>query len=87
MANILAKNDDGCRNDQFMLDVNLYVNTTYVLVVTTAYPNIKGNLSVIVYSSNNVAFNRISKYLLLITPYTTYKMLLRSIVNLNVQEG
>lgn len=62
-ANLIAKNDDGCDKDQFKLARHLHVNTTYVLVITTIYSNIKGNFSIIIYGPNNIIFNRTSKYL------------------------
>jgi hypothetical protein len=61
--NLLLGNDDSCGSHHFKLTAVLQNNTTYVLVVTTYYPNVIGNFSIITSGPNNVSFNRISEYL------------------------
>jgi len=60
----LILHDDASLNDtQFKLITYLHVYTTYVLVVTTYYPNVTGEFWVRVLGPKNVSFNRIGEYL------------------------
>ncbi|CAF3536877.1 unnamed protein product [Adineta steineri] len=59
-GNLLSHIDPIYANNQFKLETSLLVNTKYILVVTTLYPNITGNFSVIATGPNHVIFNRIN---------------------------
>jgi hypothetical protein len=61
--NLVLQDGYGCGIYQFQLTARLQLNTTYVLVVTTFFPNVQGNFSVHVTGPNNVRLNRISEYL------------------------
>jgi hypothetical protein len=61
-ADRILESDQSCRNGYFRLIVRLQVNTTYILVVSTYNPDETGLFSVIVYGSNKVHFQRISKF-------------------------
>ncbi len=63
LKNLVAQNDEGCRNGQFKIIVHLQANTSYILVVTTFDPNIIGPFSILVSGPNNVSLNHFRKYL------------------------
>lgn len=58
---ILEDKNNGC-NDQFKILIRLQANTTYILVVTTFYPNVTGTFSILIFGSNNVSMHHISEY-------------------------
>jgi hypothetical protein len=60
--NLLSQDGYGCGMYKFQFTTWLQVNTTYVLVVTTFFPNVQGNFSVHVIGPNNVSLNRTSEY-------------------------
>ena len=60
--NQLLYSDSGCSNSQFRLTADLQSNTTYILVVTTYYPNVTGLFSVISSGPKNVNLKGISEY-------------------------
>lgn len=60
--NELLRHDGYCNDGQFKLIINLENNTRYILVVTTHYPNIRGNFSISISGPANVTLNPISKY-------------------------
>jgi len=64
-VNLLAEDDQSCKNNQFKLIIHMEVKTTYVLIVTTFYPSVTGVYSVFVSGANNVSFHRISEILYL----------------------
>jgi hypothetical protein len=43
--------------------IYLETNTTYILIVTTYYPNVTGAFWIFLFGPNKVSFNRTSKYL------------------------
>ncbi|CAF1044965.1 unnamed protein product [Adineta steineri] len=55
---ILEDNANGC-NNQFKISIQLQANITYIFVVTTSYPNITGNYSLLIFGPNNITFNPI----------------------------
>ncbi len=61
--NLFIQDSDNINNTQFEFITQLQVNTTYVLIVTTYFPNVTGNFSISVSGSHNVSLNRISEYL------------------------
>jgi hypothetical protein len=61
--NPLSEDDDSGGGGQFKLTTYLQISTTYVLVVTTSSPNVRGNFSIFVSGSNNVSLNRKSGYM------------------------
>jgi hypothetical protein len=63
LNNLLSQDDNSCNDKQFKLIVELYTNTTYILVVTTYYPAKTGQFSILVFGLNNVKLNNNSKYL------------------------
>lgn len=60
--NLLSEDDQSYRNNQFKLVIRLQVNTTYILVMTTYSPNIRGMFTIIAIGPNNVSFNHFSKF-------------------------
>ena len=62
-TNLILGDDNSCANYQFKISLELTVNTTYILVVTTHSPNVTGAFSVIVSGFNNVSFQLLSEYL------------------------
>ncbi len=61
--NYLDENDEACANNQFRMVNNLQANVTYVLVVTTHYPEMTGKFAIFISGPNQVIFNRISEYM------------------------
>ncbi len=61
--NLLAGDYGRCFNDQFQLTIVLQANTTYILVVTTYFPNDTEAFSIFVSAPNNVNFNHIGEFL------------------------
>jgi hypothetical protein len=64
--NLLSEDGFGCVEYQFHLKVHIQPNITYILVVTTFYPNVKGDFLVHVTGPGNVTLNRTSKLLMLL---------------------
>ena len=60
--NLISRDDDSLNNTQLKLVIALQPNTTYVLVVTTYYPNVTGKFSVLLSGPNNISLNTISEY-------------------------
>lgn len=58
----MKQSNYSCGGYDFQFSIYLQMNITYILVITTFQPNIRGEFSVFVYGSNNVTLNRISKY-------------------------
>jgi hypothetical protein len=84
--NVLPQDYWSCIDGQLKQEIVLSVNTTYILVVTTASPNVIGNFSILVSGPNNVSFNRISKYLyyLMNNQHRIHKILVNPILSLNL---
>jgi hypothetical protein len=61
--NLVLQDGYGCGIYKFQLITYLQANTTYVLVVTTFFPNVQGNFLVHVTGPNNVTLNHTSEYL------------------------
>jgi len=62
-TNLILKTDGYCDNDQFELALNLLEKTTYILVITTIFPNVTGNFSVSVSGPSNISLNHTSEYI------------------------
>ena len=45
-VNLIGSNDDGGGQSQFRIDVNLQYQVTYILIVTTFSPNVRGSFGV-----------------------------------------
>ena len=60
--NLLIKDDDGGSNRQFKFEISLYVDATYILVVTTSNPKIMGEIKINILGSKNVIVKRLSEY-------------------------
>jgi hypothetical protein len=61
--NYFTHNDEGCANNQFQFVVDLQSTATYVLIVTTYFPEMTDEFVIFVSGPSNVTFNRISEYL------------------------
>ncbi len=61
--NLISEDDESGGHSQFQLTISLQTNTTYILVVTTYYPSVTGNFSILVSGPNNVDLNSISEYI------------------------
>lgn len=60
--NIFTQSKYGCGGYFFEFEAYLEINTTYILVITTLEPYVKGEFSVLVIGPNNVSLNRICGY-------------------------
>jgi len=63
LENWLHSNDDGGSNLQFRLDIRLFVDMTYVLVVTTYDSRGTGKFSISVFGNNTVTLEHLSEYI------------------------
>jgi hypothetical protein len=61
--NLISKDDDSLNNMQFKLTAHLHASITYVLVVTTSYPNVTGAFSILVSGTNNVSLTQTGEYM------------------------
>ena len=59
--NLIAENDDNGCDGQFKLTKQLRVETRYILIAETYFPNRSRPFSVLVIGPKNVSFNRISE--------------------------
>ena len=59
--NLLTSDDDSGGSSQFKFEIPLYVDTTYILVVTTYYPKEIGNIMINLLGVTNVTVNRLSE--------------------------
>ncbi len=60
-VNLLADDDEGGGNNQFKLHIPLYVNTKYILIVTTFRPKDIGEVNITLLGVNNVTVTRLSE--------------------------
>jgi hypothetical protein len=61
-VNLILENDQSCPDEQFKLTVNLQVDIKYILVVTTALPDVTGEFSILVSGPTNFSLEHISKH-------------------------
>ncbi len=59
--NLLAEDDGGDSNRQFKLHIPLYVDTKYILIVTTYRPKDIGVVNITLLGVNNVTVTRLSE--------------------------
>ena len=59
--NLIAWSGKCCNKDQFNLTLELFIDTKYILVVTTYKPNVTGSFSIIISSSHMVRFQQIGE--------------------------
>ncbi len=59
--NLLVDDDDGGGNRQFKLYTPLYVDTKYILIVTTFLPEKIGDVNINLLVVNNVTVTRLSE--------------------------
>jgi hypothetical protein len=60
--NLLTSDDNGDNSDsQFKIEIPLYIDTTYILVVTTASPKQLGEINIILLGLTNVTVERLSE--------------------------
>lgn len=59
--NLFTEDDDGASNDQFRFEIPLYVNATYILVVTTYSPQDMGEIEIKILGLKDFNFTRLSK--------------------------
>ena len=62
MENLLSDNGLECDDYRFQIKIQLQINTTYVLVVTTFDPHVKGNFTVHATGPSKITLNRTSEY-------------------------
>jgi hypothetical protein len=60
-VNLLADDDNGGGNSQFKLHIPLYVNTKYILIVTTYSPKKMGEVTINLLGVNNVTVRHLSE--------------------------
>jgi len=63
LENLLHTNDDGGFNFQFRLDIRLFVDMKYVLVVTTSDSRGTGKFSIAVFGRNKITLEHLSEYM------------------------
>jgi hypothetical protein len=63
LENLLSINDDGGSYFQFRLDIRLFADMTYVLVVTTYESLRTGEFSISVFGNNTVTLEHLSEYI------------------------
>jgi hypothetical protein len=63
LENLLHTNDDGGSDFQFRLDILLFIDMTYVLVVTTSDSKGTGKFSIAAIGKNKVNLEHLSEYL------------------------
>ena len=56
--NIIAKDDDGATNGQFLVTAELRADITYILVFTSFHPNQIGTFTISASGPDNVFYNR-----------------------------
>lgn len=61
-GNLFLQHSGKCNQGQLKFIVDLQINTKYILVVTTYYPNTTGNFTIFISGENNVTINRFSMY-------------------------
>ncbi len=59
--NLVANDDEGGGNNQFELHIPLYVDTKYILIVTTFRPKDIGDVNITLLGVNNVTVTRLSE--------------------------
>ena len=78
--NIYLENYDGCASAyRFKFFTHLESNTTYILVVTTFFPRVRGAFLIIVFGPKNVTLKRLSEYIFAIFSIITRER--RNLVN------
>jgi hypothetical protein len=60
--NLFEEDDEGGTDHQFTFEIPLYVDTTYILVVTTYHPEIVCEIEINILGLKNVTVKRLSKY-------------------------
>jgi hypothetical protein len=60
--NLWMKDDDGGSNGQFKFEIPLYVDTTYILVITTYYPKTPGEIKINILGLKDVTVKRHGEY-------------------------
>jgi hypothetical protein len=63
LENLLHTNDDGDSDFQFRLDIRLFVDMKYVLVVTTSDSRGTGKFSIAAFGKNKVNLEHLSEYI------------------------
>lgn len=58
--NLIMEDDNGDENQQFKMNIFLQSSTSYVLVVTSFYPYITGNFSIIAVGPSKINFTQIT---------------------------
>ncbi|CAF1277097.1 unnamed protein product [Didymodactylos carnosus] len=61
-ANSSRKDNDGEFNGQFKFEIPLYVNTTYILVVTTFHPITLGEINITIWGLKDVTVKRLTPH-------------------------
>ena len=56
--NLLAKTNERCKNLQLKLGSYLEINRTYILLVTTFDPDVRGSFTLLIIGPKNVTLNR-----------------------------
>ncbi|CAF4146022.1 unnamed protein product [Adineta steineri] len=65
--NLLSRDYEACSYRDFKFIAYLHTGTTYILVVTTSFPNMTGNFSILTSGPDNITLNPYSKYFVLFT--------------------
>ena len=62
-TNQKSKSYGNCGGLQFKFVIQLHINTTYVLVVTTFLPNETGRVPIVALGPSNIIFKRLCEYI------------------------
>jgi hypothetical protein len=87
--NLLTSDDNGGGFDgQFRFEIPLYVDTTYILVVTTSSPNKIGKIKINMLGLANVTFEPLSEYrdCLVNKSYKIQKVFVSSVFTFNLKK-
>jgi len=58
---LIARNLNGCPNDEFKIITELQSSVTYILIMTPTITFSVNNISLLIFGPNNITFNPISK--------------------------
>ena len=58
---LIARNVEGCPNDEFKIITELQSSVTYILIMTPTITFSVNNISLLIFGPNNITFNPISK--------------------------
>ena len=58
---LIARNLNGCPNDEFKIITELQSSVTYILIMSPRYLSLRDDILILISGPNNITFNQISK--------------------------